>query len=633
MSTQGTPHEHDQGAGEHLLGPTASDTWQLLLRHFELGRDFAFVLITVADPETADVLADHLSAFLTARDQILLRIPLATAEEAHALPVRLLEDQEWPRAGAIWVAAVIPDEHPELAAWMEAWRYAVARLNERRDVLRANIHVPLIFVGAPWLKRTLREMSPDLWSVRTLVLDLSAPFSTSHLQPPLAPLSIPAGKPHREHEPGSDPFLALQRAAELRSNGCTNEALIETLALASEGFLARQEWREADRTAREALALLDTQRTHLANPPAQRRLLTALATALLRQGDAAGAFDYAGQRVKLAGPQQGDATSNGDIEIWQLYGDAAQATGHYGLAEQAYERVRTLLEQIQPNTIQKGRVLGQLARVRASQLRYKEAELGFRQALTAQEAANDTIQQRIQTMHDLAGVLTHLRRREEVPHILSEALRLIDTHPDAFTVQRGRILTELAALSLTQGCFGAERSRLDRAFVHFLHRGGGAWERHEFIVLALLLAAGSASEGYLREAERYLIEAVRLLGEGKVTAAEYGKVALFLSLLQVLQGRTAEATSTSEQAQRYLREAGEPLTRAQRRTTRMISRLHQLPLFLSTQTPFSLDPESFVMGLKLGRGAFRLAARIEQMMDRARSVLDRFTHKNHRPPA
>jgi hypothetical protein len=172
MSTPGTTLEGGQGSGEHLADPTASETWQLLLRHFELGSDFAFVLITLTEPETADHLADHLAAFLAARDQILLRIPLATAEEAHALPVRLLEEQEWSRAGAIWVAAVIPDEHPELAAWVEAWRYAVARLNERRDVLRASIHVPLIFVGAPWLKRTLRETSPDLWSVRTLVLDL-----------------------------------------------------------------------------------------------------------------------------------------------------------------------------------------------------------------------------------------------------------------------------------------------------------------------------------------------------------------------------------------------------------------------------------------------------------------------------
>ena len=80
-----------------------------------------------------------------------------------------------PDAGCVWVEVIAVDSpilDDDVGPWAGAWDWLTMRLNERRDALRRRMAGPLIFAVHPEWKRRLRDAAPDLWSVRSLVLDL-----------------------------------------------------------------------------------------------------------------------------------------------------------------------------------------------------------------------------------------------------------------------------------------------------------------------------------------------------------------------------------------------------------------------------------------------------------------------------
>lgn len=61
----------------------------------------------------------------------------------------------------------------EGAPWADAWNDVLQRLNERRERLRRSLGGALVLVAPPSLKARFRDTAPDLWSIRSLVLDLA----------------------------------------------------------------------------------------------------------------------------------------------------------------------------------------------------------------------------------------------------------------------------------------------------------------------------------------------------------------------------------------------------------------------------------------------------------------------------
>src|SRR5450432_1849899 len=221
--------------------------WRALLRHFDLGQGFAFIVLLVPDQDGAEACRAALVRYLEGHGKRLVEVPVAAPADLRNIAEPLLHMHPDDGAGAVWVARVASREAREDRVWFEAWRDGVAWLNQYRNPLRRNLEVPLIFVGAPWLQEVLRENAPDLWSVRSQVAWVE----------PLAAGAAAEWSPSFPHPvgPGPDPELALAQATRLRAKGGMDLAVARMLYRAGRGFSARYQWQNASQALSEALEI------------------------------------------------------------------------------------------------------------------------------------------------------------------------------------------------------------------------------------------------------------------------------------------------------------------------------------------------------------------------------------------
>jgi tetratricopeptide (TPR) repeat protein len=225
--------------------------WDKLLRHFELSEGFSFVVLLVLDADGAALCRRELEILLKREGKQLLALDLTTPTDLRELPSRLLATDTAAETACLWVAAVEPDYSKTYSEWRDAWRTALARLNAHRNPLREQFRLALTFVGAPWLQEVLREIAPDLWSVRTLVARIEpAPQATTERAVQQATRSDSA-----EERGGGDPLFALQEAEKLRGVPGKELAVARLAHRAGEGFAGRDQWREAEKAFTEALEL------------------------------------------------------------------------------------------------------------------------------------------------------------------------------------------------------------------------------------------------------------------------------------------------------------------------------------------------------------------------------------------
>jgi tetratricopeptide (TPR) repeat protein len=233
--------------------------WKNLLTHFELtdGEGFAFIVLLVADAEWAEACRLALERYLLTRKKKLQVVSFENAEEFRdELASRLLNLEIAPDAGAIWVAKAVTATERDYESWAAAWRTGVARLNQYRNPLIRRFEVPLIFVGAGWVQTILREMSPDLWSVRAMVVRIEslvsktiAPGDASASTAVVSSVTIDAeGR-------AIDPEFALREAAQLRGRIGSEPTLARLLHRAGQGFNARSRWADGAEALREAVEL------------------------------------------------------------------------------------------------------------------------------------------------------------------------------------------------------------------------------------------------------------------------------------------------------------------------------------------------------------------------------------------
>jgi len=226
-----------------------SAEWRKLLRHFDLAAEgFNFIVLLIPDADGAAVCRQALADYLGQSGKTLLNIPLETPEDLQPLAGKLLDLKLPESTGAVWVAASAYQSMSEEEKWKAAWREGMARLNQFRNPLRNHINATLIFAGAPWLQEALREMAPDLWSVRTLVVSIQPPQATETLT------DLP------QHDLGdggstSDPELALREAEKLRGQPGKELTLARILHRAGTGLMERHQWREAAALFEESLQL------------------------------------------------------------------------------------------------------------------------------------------------------------------------------------------------------------------------------------------------------------------------------------------------------------------------------------------------------------------------------------------
>ena len=227
--------------------------WRKLLTHFKLSEGFALVVLLVVDADGAAWCRHELENHLSLQGKKLIAIDLATPEALRQLPAHFLDTILSPNDACLWLAAVEPDYSQGYAEWRGAWRHTLALLNAHRNPIREKFHLTLVFAGAPWLQEVMREIAPDLWSVRTFVAHIQ-PLPLSATEPMTAQATtLPPAI--TEESGGGDPVFALHAADKLRGAPGKELALAGLLHRAGEGFVNLQDWPSAEKAFSEALEL------------------------------------------------------------------------------------------------------------------------------------------------------------------------------------------------------------------------------------------------------------------------------------------------------------------------------------------------------------------------------------------
>ena len=151
-----------------FLTPEGERGWTWLRRHLDRANAFWLAFVLTDDLVAQRVLRERVRANRRLRAAPLVTFQPATPAELAAL-VDGLEERGAASPGCTWVAA------PQLsdAEWLDAWRTFLLGLNHRRDVLRGWLG-GLVIAAPPAVKVVAQQESPDLWSVRDLLVELAA---------------------------------------------------------------------------------------------------------------------------------------------------------------------------------------------------------------------------------------------------------------------------------------------------------------------------------------------------------------------------------------------------------------------------------------------------------------------------
>jgi tetratricopeptide (TPR) repeat protein len=383
-----------------------SEDWRALIRHFELGGGFAFLVLLVPDREGERACRETLAEFLRERGQTIVDVQCGTPEELEYVAQPLLELKPDESVGAVWLGRVVEKGSPDEPAWSEAWRRAVARLNQFRNPLRRAFSVPLVFAGAPQLQVILRENAPDLWSVRTLVSFVMPVAAAFERMPEVRSLEQPAYRP--------DPELAMEEVERGRKAGVSGLDLARALHRAGLGFAARLQWVEARAVFTEALELRRTCGGSM-EAIAETALQLGLVLNWMNEHDGAMAlFEEAAELYRRHANVLGEASSieaQGDVELSRSRDELARR--RYDEALPMYRKARSVVGEA--NCVWN---LGEIAMLRSE---YNEARRRFEEALPIYRQVGSALGEANCVMR-LGAVAMHRSELEEALRRTEEAL-------------------------------------------------------------------------------------------------------------------------------------------------------------------------------------------------------------------
>jgi tetratricopeptide (TPR) repeat protein len=451
---------------ERRYGANAAEEWRLVLRQFELGEGFALVVITVPDRMGEALCRAELNAFLAPSGKHLSCLNPETPADLGMLPHTLFSLPDNPAMGAIWVAAVVSDQATDFQAWSAGWRRGLGSLNQQRNPLRRRISVPLIIVGAPWLVPVMREIAPDLWSVRAFVARIEPEpdlDGLARLQP--GPDGGTDLERHTTPAAAPDPSFALRAADRLRGRPGQEHTLADLLARAGRGFSDLGSWEDAKTAWQEAVTLY----RDVGDTFAEANVTLGLgdiAMARTDQNEARSRYEAALPLFRRAGDVLGEANSIirlGDIALFHSDLDAARSA--YEQALPLYRRAGAVLGEA--NSIRR---LGDVALARSD---YDAARKGYEEALPLYRKAEDVLGEAncIMGLGDIAMArLDHDAAISRYDAALTLFRYLGDTRGEAECILR------LGDIATARSDHGAARSLYETALALFRRMGNVAGE-------------------------------------------------------------------------------------------------------------------------------------------------------------
>src|SRR5262245_37080734 len=153
------------------LSALGEETWSRLRHHVEWAEGFALIVLFSSNPALQSVLRERLASIYRTRVSHLQHVtpqsPEILVAEVMSL-IRTPSELHECSAAPLWLDISADRD--------EAWEYSrdnlLARFNEHRELLRQRLRRPVILVLPSGYRQRLRDLAPDLWSIRNVSLDL-----------------------------------------------------------------------------------------------------------------------------------------------------------------------------------------------------------------------------------------------------------------------------------------------------------------------------------------------------------------------------------------------------------------------------------------------------------------------------
>ena len=153
------------------LAPSGELAWSEFLRHVEWPDSFALIFLFSSTPAVINIFRERLtrvSSIAVSTVQIIAPDDAGQLVKEVLTAIRISDHRFESLRAPLWIEAY----HGREAEWIDARDVMLARINEHRDMMRFRLHRPVIIVLPGGFRQRLREIAPDLWSVRNHSIDL-----------------------------------------------------------------------------------------------------------------------------------------------------------------------------------------------------------------------------------------------------------------------------------------------------------------------------------------------------------------------------------------------------------------------------------------------------------------------------
>lgn len=228
------------------LGPSAEQAWSDLRQHTEWVEGFWLAWLFTGYEWLVHEYEERMLALLSERGAFQIVLRPRTPEEVRTLLEEIFTEKTR-AASCVWVEILIADVQGDRPGpWTEAWDWLMMRANERRGALSGHLSGGLIFAGAPPFKGRTAAAAPDLWSIRSLMLEPAPPAAADFFNALLASMKSEAS----HYTP--DVELALAQAERMHAQGhrAAEAAMLERAAW---GFWVRRNDAEVIKQASKAM--------------------------------------------------------------------------------------------------------------------------------------------------------------------------------------------------------------------------------------------------------------------------------------------------------------------------------------------------------------------------------------------
>ena len=411
--------------------------WADLEQHIEWAEGFWVVFVFSPSPMMADALQRRTAALLQAKQLALTLLRLDTPTALVGSISDVIKEASAPQP-CTWIEAAQPDRpdrDPKEVTWGQAWETFLLRVNERREILRRQYRNGLVLSAPLSLKNLFRNAAPDLWSVRTLALELAPPIYEKH-DGEVGPLKILEKTP-----PSSRPDLALVEARRLENSSTPSDlAIAQAYARAVPGLVESGRMDEAKAAVKKAndAMLRNRKRPAEQAPVAGARMLFELAYAMDKTNDLEGAariYETTVDLYRRLANEQPDAFSpklSDVLNFWSTVNSRLGKTDRAIAVVSEVVEIRRKLAAAQPERFVPALAsalsnLGALLRyVGKSEKALAAAEEAVEIFRTLARARPDELMPDFAgALNNLAAILSGMGRKEDALAAMEEAVRLL----------------------------------------------------------------------------------------------------------------------------------------------------------------------------------------------------------------